>query len=105
MYLVKGSNVKLDNMKTYKRYSLLKVVNPNKKIIVNPFKENVRNKKADTVLKELHEDTPFVELGKRDRKQNVLMNIGHTKERLFIPARLTNLHSSQGMRRHYLVAF
>ena len=79
MYLVKGSNVKLDNMKTYKRYSLLKVVNPNKKIIVNPFKENVRNKKAHTVLKELHEDKPFVELGKRDRKQNVLMNIGHKK--------------------------
>ena len=79
VYLVKGSNVKLDNMKTYKRYSLLKVVNPNKKIIiVNPFKENVRNKKAHTVLKELHEDKPFVELGRqRDRKQNVLMNIGH----------------------------
>ncbi len=66
-------------MKTYKRYSLLKVVKPNKKIIVNPFKENVRNKKAHTVLKELHEDKPFVELGKRDRKQNVLMNIGHNK--------------------------
>ncbi len=81
VYLVKGSNVKLDNMKTYKRYSLLKVVNPNQKIIVvNPFKEHVRNKKADTVLKELHgDDKPFVELRKRDRKQNVLMNIGHKK--------------------------
>ena len=55
------------------------MVNPNKKIIVNPFKENVRNKKDHTVLKELHEDKPFVELGKRDRKQNVLMNIGHKK--------------------------
>ena len=57
------------------------MVNPNKKIIVNPFKENVRNKKAHTVLKELHDDKPFVELGRqRDRKQNVLMNIGHKRE-------------------------
>ena len=80
VYLVKGSNFKLDNIKTYKRYSLLKVVNPNKKILVNPFKETVRKKKADTVLKELRgDDKPFVELGKRDRKQNVLMNIGHKK--------------------------
>jgi hypothetical protein len=56
------------------------VVNPNKKIIVNPFKENVRNKKSDTVLKELHgDDKPFVELKKRDRKHNVLMNIGQKK--------------------------
>ena len=77
VYLVKGSNVKLDNMKTYKRYSLLKVVNPNKKIIiVNPFKENVRNKKTHDVLKEIdQEHKSFVKQGTRDRKQRQLMNI------------------------------
>ncbi len=53
--------------------------NPNKKIIVNPFKENVRNKKENIILKELHEDKPFFELGNPDSKQNVLMNIGRTK--------------------------
>ena len=76
VYLVNGSNVKLDNMKTYKRTSLLKVVNPNKRIVVNPFKENVRAKQTHYMLKQIdQENKPFVELGKRDRKKVELMNI------------------------------
>ena len=56
-------------------------VNPNKNFIVNPFQENVRNKKkhySTSILKETEDkDKPFVELGKRHRKQPVLINIGH----------------------------
>ena len=63
-------------MKTYKRTSLLKVVNPNKRIVVNPFKENVKAKQTHYMLKQIdQENKPFVELGKRDRKKVELMNI------------------------------
>ena len=52
VYFVKGSNVKLDNMQTYKRYSLLKVVHPYKKIVVNPVKEDEKVEKPQVEAKQ-----------------------------------------------------
>ena len=52
VYFVKGSNVKLDNMQTYKRYSLLKVVHPYKKIVVNPVKEGEKVEKPQVEAKQ-----------------------------------------------------
>ncbi len=54
MYTVefaKGNTVKLDNNKTYKRYSVLKVVNNFKPISTEYGQKNARKKKAYNELK------------------------------------------------------
>ena len=46
MEFIKGTNVKLNNNKTYKRYSLQKVVNDTKPISTDYVQENSRKKKT-----------------------------------------------------------
>ena len=47
MEFTKGSNIDLDNGKTYKRISLLTVVSSAQPIVVNPMKQNAKNKKTN----------------------------------------------------------
>ena len=60
--LSKGSNIKLNNNKTYKRYSLLKVVNNAKPILVNHLKENNTSQKLQKALKILGQEKTKMDL-------------------------------------------
>ena len=62
MILAKWSNIKLNNNKTYKRYSLLKVVNSSKLILVNPFKENETSQKVHKALKNIDQEKSKIDL-------------------------------------------
>ena len=56
-----GNNVKLDNNKTYKRYSVLKVVNNSKPISTEYVQENARKKKTYDELNKLGADTENIQ--------------------------------------------
>jgi hypothetical protein len=60
--LSKGSNIKLNNNKTYKRYSLLKLVNNANPILVNHFKENNTSQKVQKALKLLGQEKTKMDL-------------------------------------------
>ena len=62
MILAKGSNIKLNNNKMYKMYSLLKVVNSSKPILVNPFKENEISQKVHKALKNIDQEKSKIDL-------------------------------------------
>ena len=60
--LSKGSNIKLNNNKTYKRYSLLKVVHSAKPILVNHFADNQTSQKVQKALKILSQEKTKMDL-------------------------------------------
>ena len=79
-----GSNIDLDNGKTYKRISLLKVVSSAQPIVVNPMKQNANNKKTNLELQQIDQVNRVVDVSqtpaqtiktRTDRKQKIIQSM------------------------------
>ena len=84
MEFTNGSNIDLDNGKTYKRISLLKVVSSAQPIVVNPMKQNANNKKTNLELQQIDQVNRVVDVSqtpaqtiktRTDRKQKIIQSM------------------------------
>ena len=84
MEFTNGSNIDLDNGKTYKRISLLKVVSSAQPIVVNPMKTNANNKKTNLELQQIDQVNRVVDVSqtpaqtiktRTDRKQKIIQSM------------------------------
>ena len=84
MEFTNGSNIDLDNGKTYKIISLLKVVSSAQPIVVNPMKQNANNKKTNLELQQIDQVNRVVDVSqtpaqtiktRTDRKQKIIQSM------------------------------